>query len=213
MTATVAIDSYTVRRNIPLRMRDGVSLSADIWLPDTARPVSAILWRTPYNKDLANFDFLRPADAVAAGFAAVVQDTRGRFASDGDWRPIMWEQEAEDGYDTVEWIAAQSWSSGAVGMSGPSYLGISQLMAAQLRPPHLKAMRSASTRRPAIRWRRRRARARLRALSGGKVLPSGLKALRRRRRTLRTVFGCRTIRIFVPAAPGLRPAVLAMSGI
>lgn len=121
-------------------MRDGVRLCTDIWLPEIDRPVPAIIYRTPYGKSNTCPDFLRPQHCAEAGFAAVVQDTRGRFASQGEWRPVMWEQEALDGYDCVEWIAAQRWCTGAVGMAGPSYLGVAQLVCAALQPPHLKAI-------------------------------------------------------------------------
>ncbi len=134
------IESYTVTRDVPSKMRDGVVLRADIWRPAVEGRAPAILFRTPYDKRTLNPEFLRPQQCVEAGFAAVVQDTRGRFASAGDWRPIMWEQEGLDTYDTVEWVADQDWCSGAVGMSGPSYLGITQLAGALLRPPHLKAI-------------------------------------------------------------------------
>jgi len=134
------VEAYTVTRDAPAPMRDGVVLRADIWRPALDGPVPVILFRTSYDKRTLNPDFLRPQQCVEAGFAAVVQDTRGRFASDGDWRPAMWAQEGLDTYDTVEWIAAQDWCTGAVGMSGPSYLGIVQLAGAALHPPHLKAI-------------------------------------------------------------------------
>ncbi|MGO7983996.1 CocE/NonD family hydrolase, partial [Rhizobium johnstonii] len=75
-----------------------------------------------------------------AGFAAIVQDMRGRFDSEGEWQPLNWATEAEDTYDTVEWIAAQDWCTGAIGMSGVSYCGTVQLEASQLEPPHLRAI-------------------------------------------------------------------------
>lgn len=134
------MDGFQVERDVAMEMRDGVRLRADIWRPMTGRPVSAILFRTPYDRRAFNADFLRPQDAAAAGFAAIVQDTRGRFASEGAWKPLMWEQEGDDGHDSVEWIAHQPWCSGAVGMSGPSYLGITQLVTAARRPPHLRAI-------------------------------------------------------------------------
>lgn len=132
--------SYHVARDVETPMRDGVVLRGDVWLPDGPGPFAAIVFRTPYNKSQLVSDFLRPQQAVEAGFAVVVQDCRGRFRSEGRWRPLMWAQEGEDGYDTVEWTAAQAWCSGAVGMAGPSYLGIVQLAAAVLKPPHLRAI-------------------------------------------------------------------------
>jgi uncharacterized protein len=132
--------SYTVTRNVLLPMRDGVRLSADLWLPDTQEPVAAILFRTPYDRSAYNPDVLRPQQCVEAGFAAVVQDMRGRFGSEGEWEPLNWAQEGADSYDTIEWIAAQSWCSASVGMSGLSYCGTVQLAASLTNPPHLKAI-------------------------------------------------------------------------
>jgi uncharacterized protein len=132
--------SYTVTRNVASSMRDGVRLKADLWLPDTKQPVPAILFRTPYGRSAYSPDVLRPQQCVEAGFAAVVQDIRGRFGSEGEWEPLNWAQEGADSYDTIEWIAAQSWCSTAVGMSGLSYCGTVQLAASLTKPPHLKAI-------------------------------------------------------------------------
>lgn len=133
------IKSFTVTKNIDIPMRDGVLLRGDLWLPATGAPVPVILVRTPYDKNRSNSDFLRPQHCVEAGFAAVIQDARGRFESQGDWN-FSFASQGPDTYDTIEWLAAQPWCSGAVGMSGGSYLGITQLLGAQLRPPHLKAI-------------------------------------------------------------------------
>lgn len=133
-------EQYTVIRNADVPMRDGVRLRTDLWLPQGGAPAAAILFRTPYDKRMLNMEFLRPQQCVEAGFAALVQDTRGRFASEGEWRAIMWQQEALDTFDSVEWIATQPWSSGAVGMAGVSYLAIVQLAGAAEKPPHLKAI-------------------------------------------------------------------------
>ena len=132
--------SYTVTRNVLLPMRDGIALSADLWLPETKEPVPAILFRTPYDRSSYNPDVLRPQQCVESGFAAVVQDMRGRFGSEGEWQPLNWAQEGADSYDTIEWIAAQSWCSASVGMSGLSYCGTVQLAASLTKPPHLKAI-------------------------------------------------------------------------
>ncbi|MCO1580730.1 CocE/NonD family hydrolase [Crossiella sp. SN42] len=131
-----------VHRDVAMPMRDGVLLRGDLWREDGDAPRPVLLRRLPYNKATAmpNSDWFRTTDAVAAGYTVVVQDTRGRYASDGDWTPVMWGQEAEDTYDTVEWLAAQEWCDGNVGMIGGSYLGIVQWLGAALRPPHLKAI-------------------------------------------------------------------------
>jgi uncharacterized protein len=135
-----ATTSYTVTRKVVMPMRDGVLLRADLWLPTTTGPVAAILFRTPYDRSAYNPDVLRPQQCVEAGFAAVVQDMRGRFGSEGEWEPLHWTQEGTDSYDTIEWIAAQSWCTGSVGMSGLSYCGTVQLAASLTKPPHLKAI-------------------------------------------------------------------------
>lgn len=118
-------------------MRDGVRLAADIWRPDTDQPVPVLVSRTPYGKDMIALAS-EPAELATAGFAVVVQDCRGRFGSEGEWGYI--ECEAPDGYDTVEWAAAQPWSNSRVGMFGASYMGYTQWLAAILRPPHLEVM-------------------------------------------------------------------------
>lgn len=132
---TVTIDS-----NIEIPMRDGAVLRADIFRTADAGPQPVILFRTPYDKNLLNMDVLTPRQAVMGGYACVVQDTRGRFASDGDWEGIAWHHEGPDTYDTVEWIAGQDWCDGNVGMAGASYLGIVQWLGAMEQPPHLKAI-------------------------------------------------------------------------
>ena len=126
--------------NVPVAMRDGVRLFADVYRPDTSTPVPVMLQRTPYNKALAstrgaNVDAIR---AASHGYAVVIQDTRGRFASEGEFYPFL--NDADDGYDTVEWCAAQPWSSGKVGMYGRSYVGATQWLAASAQPPALAAL-------------------------------------------------------------------------
>jgi putative CocE/NonD family hydrolase len=128
-----------VERNVAVPMRDGVILRANVYRPDTSEPVPVVLSRLPYNKDLPGWQVMTDAVRLAeAGFAIVNQDTRGRFESDGEFYPFV--NEGRDGYDTVEWAAAQPWSSGAVGMTGGSYFGATQWLAALERPPHLRAL-------------------------------------------------------------------------
>lgn len=104
----------------------------------------AILFRTPYGKSALQPPLaIHAAQAAEAGFAVVFQDTRGRFGSEGDFYPLR--HEGADGYDTVEWVAARPWCSGAIGMSGPSYLGATQWLAAIEQPPHLRAIFPAVT--------------------------------------------------------------------
>lgn len=75
---------------------------------------------------------------VKDGYAVVVQDTRGRYDSEGAWNPFQ--NEANDSYDTIEWAARQTWANGKVGMHGGSYLGPVQWQAATMAPPHLTAI-------------------------------------------------------------------------
>lgn len=122
--------------NVHTAMRDGVRLSANVFRPDLKTRVPTVLVRTPYGKGL---DLPPGYQAfVDRGYAVVVQDVRGRYASEGVFRPLT--QEGPDGYDTLDWIARQPWSDGKVGMVGGSYLGIAQWKAALLNNPHLKAI-------------------------------------------------------------------------
>jgi putative CocE/NonD family hydrolase len=121
-------------------MRDGTVLRTDVYRPDTDARVPVIVNRTPYNRSSALIPpaAVDPERAMAAGFAVVCQDTRGRFASPGRFYPFA--HEADDGYDTVEWAAAQPWATGTVGMAGRSYSGATQWLAAAAQPPHLRAI-------------------------------------------------------------------------
>jgi putative CocE/NonD family hydrolase len=125
-----------VERDVESTMRDGVVLRADVYRPDTAAPLPVLLERTPYGKGVSN-----PAFALMAaerGYAVVVQDTRGRWASEGDGYPFV--HEKADGYDSVAWAAAQPWANGKAGMYGGSYVGYTQWAAAVTQPPSLVAI-------------------------------------------------------------------------
>ncbi len=133
------ISSIRIDRDVPMKMRDGVVLRADIYRPDDSERHPAIVVRTPYNKWLsADSDYLSAVQAAFTGYAFVVQDLRGRFASEGNWQLGM--SEGPDGYDTIETVAAERWCDGNVGMCGGSYLGRNQWQAAIENPPHLKAI-------------------------------------------------------------------------
>jgi uncharacterized protein len=123
--------------DVRVPMADGVSLSTDVVLPGTSGAWPAILVRTPYSKVsdriLAWADFF-----TDYGYALVAQDVRGRGDSDGDWEP--WVNEFGDGHDAIEWVAAQPWCTGKVGMLGGSYEGWVQWAAASRHPAHLAAM-------------------------------------------------------------------------
>lgn len=129
-----------VERAVPIPMRDGIRLTADIYRPDTDQKVPVILSRTPYDKgSIRNYDFtLNAIRAAEQGYAVVYQDTRGRWQAEGDFYPFIYEM--EDGYDSVEWLAAQPWCSGPVGMVGGSYIGATQWLTAIAQAPHLKAI-------------------------------------------------------------------------
>ena len=124
-------------------MRDGVVLRADVLLPAENGKFPVLVYRTPYGKDAAQREYTTFQHAVERGYAVVVQDVRGRYQSEGEFRP--YENEGRDGYDTIEWSASQSWSNGAVGTFGLSYPGAVQWLAAVQSPPHLKAMVPAMT--------------------------------------------------------------------
>ena len=121
-------------------MRDGVILRADVYRPQNGPPVPALVHRTPYDRSVALIPSagIEPEAAVAEGFAVVVQDVRGQYGSDGEFYTFV--DEASDGYDTVEWTAAQAWCDGSVGMVGRSYGATCQWLAASDRPPHLRAI-------------------------------------------------------------------------
>ena len=125
--------------DVPAHMRDGTVLRADVYRPGGTGPWPVLLSRLPYGKQtpLAGV-VLDPLSAARRGFMVVVQDTRGRFASEGEWEP--WTYEESDGYDTVRWAAALPGASGSVGMIGASYFGNTQWMAALSKPPELKAI-------------------------------------------------------------------------
>lgn len=144
MTDALAQDTNFVRdTNVAVPMRDGVVLRADVWRPASEGRHPVLVYRTPYGKHLATAAFSTARKAVARGYAVVMQDVRGRYASDGEYLP--YQQEGRDGYDTIEWAAAQPWSNGSIGTFGLSYPGAVQWLAAIESPPHLKAMVPAMT--------------------------------------------------------------------
>ena len=119
-----------IDRDVPVEMRDGTVLRADVYRPESDAPWPVLLQRTPYDKNVPRISalLLNPIRAASAGYAVVVQDVRGRFASDGDF--YTFRHEPDDGYDTIAWAAAQPWSTGKVGMFGLSYVGATQWLAA-----------------------------------------------------------------------------------
>lgn len=123
--------------DVKVPMRDGILLSTDIYRPDREGKFPVLVMRTPYDNQAER----RVKEALffaERGYVFLLQDVRGRYDSDGEWRPFV--HEADDGYDTIEWAAGQPWSNGKVGMLGGSYQGLIQWLAASGNPPHLRAI-------------------------------------------------------------------------
>ncbi|MGH7643593.1 MAG: CocE/NonD family hydrolase [Candidatus Dormibacteria bacterium] len=125
----------TWNQRVPLR--DGVEVSADVYRPAGAERRTTLLARTPYNKNTA-IQQQRAELYAEHGYNFVWMDVRGRGDSDGAFVP--WRNEGKDGYDNIEWVAAQPWSNGKVVTWGASYVAHNQWMAALHHPPHLTAM-------------------------------------------------------------------------
>ncbi len=114
-------------------MRDGINLAADLFLPRMSGRWPTVLVRTPYSRKaqvLAGYRFMR-----RRGYAVVIEDVRGRYASQGVLGTTQ--QEGADGRDTINWIVQQHWSDGHVAMAGNSYLGIAAWWAAVQQDPNL----------------------------------------------------------------------------
>ena len=137
--------SMAATTNVSLPMRDGTVLYADVFRPSGDGRFPVLLTRIPYGKHRPKYHahYLDLVRAVSRGYAVVIQDTRGRHLSEGEFYPFR--HEVDDGYDTVEWCAAQPWSDGNVGMYGISYHGATQLLCAVGAPPSLKAITPALT--------------------------------------------------------------------
>ncbi|WP_223622896.1 CocE/NonD family hydrolase [Microbacterium sp. EST19A] len=149
-------------KDVAITLRDGVTIHADIFRPVTDEPVPVIVAWSPYGKGqgtsmsvkgvfglvglpnsivsgLEKFEAADPAYWVAQGYAICNPDIRGVVDSEGD--SVLWDrQDGLDAYDVIEWLAEQEWCSGKVGMSGTSYLAVSQWFAAAEQPPHLAAI-------------------------------------------------------------------------
>ena len=148
MTGSAPEYGIVIAKDVMVPLRDGVRLACDVYRPARDGEYASggfptILGRTSYDKTsqqmwvepVANFFTTR-------GYAVVLQDLRGRHRSEGTGQYFHTAnpREGEDGYDTVEWIAAQPWSNGRVGMVGASHGGIVQTAASLTRPPHLTAL-------------------------------------------------------------------------
>jgi predicted acyl esterase len=152
-------DGVLIERDVPVVLRDGVTVYVDIFRPPTATDIPAILTLNPYGKHAPKGFHLFPGaevpeDAISRhtvwegpdpmywakrGYAVVNADSRGSWMSEGDL-VVLSEQEGEDGYDLVEWAAERPWCNGRVGMTGVSYLAVIQWRVAATRPPHLAAI-------------------------------------------------------------------------
>lgn len=139
MTTPTTGYNVQVEFNVPATMRDGTVLNANVFRPSGDGPFPVLLTRLPYGKDfpLGNA-VLNAYQAARLGYIVIVQDTRGRFTSVGEWHPFI--NERADGYDAVEWAAQVPGSNGHVGMYGASYFGFTQWAAAREQPPHLKTL-------------------------------------------------------------------------
>lgn len=135
----------TLQRDVPAEMRDGTVLRADIYRPPGNEPLPVLLARSPYGKtvNVSTFGSAHPIWLSGNGYVVVVQDTRGRYSSEGEFYPFL--NEMEDGHDTIEWAAQLPGANGKVGMFGFSYVGATQLLAAVTRPPSLASIAPAFT--------------------------------------------------------------------
>lgn len=146
--------TFKILDSVEVPMRDGTFLPADIWLPDGDGPWPVLLQRTPYRReDVHGAQYISALEfqsALRRGFAVAVQDTRGRYAAQGEFDPFRWE--ADDGADTIAWLRGQSFCDGRVAMFGGSYVGATQVLAAAAHPeglvavsPHLTTARHGET--------------------------------------------------------------------
>ncbi|MFN0172851.1 MAG: CocE/NonD family hydrolase [Bryobacteraceae bacterium] len=133
-----------ILRNLWVPMDDGVHLAADVYLPKQAERFPAVLYSGPYRKDDR---ILRAGSAsglpelfTGRGYAFVCADVRGTNDSEGIAEVMFSPREQRDGYELVEWIAAQDWCDGNVGMTGISYGYFTSVLTAALQPPHLKTI-------------------------------------------------------------------------
>jgi len=132
--ATPGPHAVQAEAGVKVRMRDGIFLAADVYRPRAEGRYPVLLERTPYQRHDPEKGIL----LASHGYVVVLQDTRGRHDSEGEFYPFR--NEASDGYDTVEWAAALPQCNGKVGMFGGSYVGATQMLAAMAKPPHLVAI-------------------------------------------------------------------------
>jgi putative CocE/NonD family hydrolase len=124
--------------DVKAEMRDGVKLSANVFLPKKNGRWPVILERSPYGPKGSEWYVNRAIYYAQRGYVYVLQDVRGRYDSEGKFHP--WDQEINDGRDSLDWCGTQAWSDGNVGMMGMSYMGLVQWLAAPTGSPYLKAI-------------------------------------------------------------------------
>jgi len=146
MSTVVSEPTYDIQveQNVPVPMRDGTVLRADVYRPQAEGRYPVLVGRVGYKLRDWVMDFYTPTGEYYArrGYVVVWQNVRGTFASEGRFHPYRddaWGAN-RDGYDTVEWAARQPWSDGKVGMLGASYSGLTQYLTAPTCPPHLEAL-------------------------------------------------------------------------
>ena len=129
----------TVQRAVPTTMRDGITLYADLYLPKPEGRYPVLLMRQPYGRAIAStVTYAHPVWYASQGYLVIIQDVRGRGESEGDFSPFV--NEANDGFDTIEWAASLPRSNGRIGMYGFSYQGSTQWAAASRGHPALVAI-------------------------------------------------------------------------
>jgi putative CocE/NonD family hydrolase len=136
VTAAQARGDVVVRSDLVVPASDGVGLATDVYLPDESGAFPVVFTRSPYDK--RQFKTYLAEPLVRAGYAVVMQDVRGMNGSEGTFIPFI--HEKQDGLDALDWIAAQPWCNGRIGMWGPSYVGFCALILAPENHPNLKAV-------------------------------------------------------------------------
>jgi hypothetical protein len=134
----------SLQTDVPIKMRDGVTLYADIYYPQTDERLPVLLMRSPYDKAHSEFmSYMHPAWYARHGFIVVTQDSRGKYKSEGTFDPFKYER--QDGLDTIAFVRSLPQSNGKVGMYGFSYVGATQLQPSVERPEGLAAIAPAFT--------------------------------------------------------------------
>ncbi len=132
--------NYILEENVECKLSDGTILRSDVYRPNDDHRYPVLMLRLPYDKKTPRYfnEYVEVPRMVDAGYIVILQDVRGRFASDGAFYPFV--NERKDGYESVEWAASLPCSNGKVGLFGMSYHGYTQFAAAAEMPPSLKAI-------------------------------------------------------------------------